>query len=92
MSHLVAQQEGGLSDLASSSFKRQYPSLHFERLCRAALDVQILREVRGQWCLAHVMDAMIQQDYAGAQELLALTVIALDQVSLDAGGGSLRGP
>ena len=37
------------------------------------------------WCLAHVMDCLTEQDYAGAQEFLALTFVALDQSSLDHG-------
>ncbi|CAE7469278.1 unnamed protein product [Symbiodinium natans] len=35
------------------------------------------------WCLAHVMDCMVQRDYAGAEEHLALTFAALDQATLD---------
>ena len=35
------------------------------------------------WCLAHVMDCMVQRDYVGAEEHLALTFVALDQATLD---------
>ena len=31
------------------------------------------------WCLAHVADCLVQQDVRGAQEFLALTLVALDQ-------------
>ena len=37
------------------------------------------------WCLGHVMDCLINQDVAGAQEHLALTCVALDQSILDRG-------
>ena len=37
------------------------------------------------WCLAHVMDCLTDEDYAGAREFLALTFVALDQSSLDHG-------
>ncbi|OLP84103.1 hypothetical protein AK812_SmicGene35057 [Symbiodinium microadriaticum] len=37
------------------------------------------------WCLAHVMDCVTSEDYAGAREFLAVTVVALDQSALDGG-------
>ncbi|CAE7635021.1 unnamed protein product, partial [Symbiodinium necroappetens] len=37
------------------------------------------------WCLAHVMDCLTSEDYAGAREFLAVTVVALDQSALDGG-------
>ena len=35
------------------------------------------------WCLAHVADCLVQQDILGAQEFLALTLVALDQSVID---------
>ena len=131
--HLVAQQEGGLGDLATSASsaigakgaaKREklqnalstrsgefflqvvqaaHKRLHPATPCPASLDAftesalmcQYLERYGGfagqreqgyaMWCLAHVMDAMIQQDYQGAQEFLALTFVAMDQSSIDGG-------
>ena len=37
------------------------------------------------WCLAHVMDCLTNEDIAGAREFLALTVVAIDQSSIDGG-------
>ena len=41
-----------------------------------------------QWCLAHCMDCLVQQDIPGAQEflaVLALTFVACDQACIDQG-------
>ena len=37
------------------------------------------------WCLAHIADCLIQQDIQGAQEFLALTLVAVDQSVIDHG-------
>ncbi|CAE7264088.1 unnamed protein product [Symbiodinium sp. CCMP2592] len=134
VNHLVSQQDGGLSDLASSSSagyvgskgaarreklqgllanrsgdfflsvvqaasKRLHPSQPSPTsiaACSGQVSMcQYLERFGGyaghretgyvMWCLAHVMDCLIQQDVTGAQEFLALTFVALDQSSLDGG-------
>ena len=35
------------------------------------------------WCLAHVADCLLRQDVVGAQEFLALTLVALGQSVID---------
>ena len=37
------------------------------------------------WMIAQIADAMLQKDYKGAQELLALTMVTLEQVAQDGG-------
>ena len=37
------------------------------------------------WLMAQIGDAMVAKDHVGAQELLALTMVSLEQVSLDGG-------
>lgn len=37
------------------------------------------------WLLAQIGDAMVAKDHGGAQELLALTLVSLEQASLDGG-------
>ena len=61
------------------------------RLVRSGVDVPLFRN-GGQreagyvmWCLAHIADCLIQQDIQGAQEFLALTLVAVDQSVIDHG-------